>query len=38
MKSLTTKDTKVHQGNRSHGFLREPSCPSWFQHSRSGAM
>ena len=29
-RALTTKDTKVHEGLRGSGFLREPSCPSWW--------
>src|SRR5579864_7859645 len=27
---LTTKGTKVHEGNLALGVLREPWCPSWF--------
>ena len=30
-KIITTKDTKVHEGKTLDGFLRVPSCPSWFK-------
>src|SRR5438552_2726410 len=29
-KASTTKDTKVHEGKDTSSFLREASCPSWF--------
>lgn len=29
-KSLTTKDTKVHEGRPGSDFLCGPSCPLWF--------
>src|SRR5437868_10682094 len=37
-KASTTKDTKAHEGKHLSSFLREPSCPSWFNdfHPCSG--
>ena len=32
LKNMTSKDTKVHEGNPGKQCLRDTSCPSWFMH------
>ena len=32
LKALTTKGTKVHEGDPWNYGLRDTSCPSWFMH------